>query len=228
MKKKSIFSSGVAMKGKLGYLAITFVIWLILTPFQETRTGNILLNLLFTAILFFAVYAVAQSRKHLYIALFLGVPWFILNLRDKFAKTTPWSLELIGWILYIFFFAFIAIVIFQFVLKSVEVSKDVLYGAVCVYILIGGIWFAIYILLDKLQPGSFYATSTVNAGGVLDWPDFLYYSFATLTTLGYGDIIPVTSHARSFAILESIIGVMYLAIIISRLVGLYITQSKKD
>lgn len=153
------------------------------------------------------------------------MPWFVLNWTDVIIYPSP-IIKLISGVFFILFFAFSAVVIFLFVLRSVEVSKDVLYGAVCVYILIGGMWFAIYALLYSVQPGSFYAAAAVSADGILGWSDFLYYSFATLTTLGYGEIVPVTSHARSLAMLEAIIGVLYLAVIIGRLVGMYITQSK--
>lgn len=79
-------------------------------------------------------------------------------------------------------------------------------------------------LLEKIQPGSIIN----NMSGIINLSDLLYFSYITLTTLGYGEIVPVTAAARSLAIIEAIIGVMYIAIIISRLVGLFITKSLKD
>jgi len=86
----------------------------------------------------------------------------------------------------------------------------------------------IYVLIERLHPGSFFINPAYRTGTPIDGSDFLYYSYTTLTTLGYGDIVPVTSQARSVSIVEAIIGVMYLAIIISRLVGLYIVHSPKN
>jgi hypothetical protein len=110
-------------------------------------------------------------------------------------------------------------------MKSEQVDADVLYGSVCIYLLIGGIFAMIYLLIETLHPGSFFIDPAYNINGVVDAADFIYYSFITLVTLGYGDIIPVASYARGSAVIEGIIGVMYLAIIISRLVGLYIANS---
>jgi hypothetical protein len=79
-------------------------------------------------------------------------------------------------------------------------------------------------LLEAIHPGSIVS----NIGNVLSLSDIIYFSYITLTTLGYGEIIPVNAFARSLAIIEAIIGVMYLAIIISRVVGLFIAKSLKQ
>ena len=105
--------------------------------------------------------------------------------------------------------------------RIMRVNEDVLYGAVCIYMLIGGTFSMVFALIEGLLPGSFHTAST---GQLLTWHDFVYYSYATLTTLGYGDIVPASNHARAFAVLEAILGVMYLAVIISRLVGNFISQ----
>ncbi len=76
-------------------------------------------------------------------------------------------------------------------------------------------------LLEAIQAGSIVN----NISGVVNLSDLVYFSYITLTTLGYGEIIPITAGARSLAIIEAIIGVMYIAIIISRLVGLFIAKS---
>ena len=78
-------------------------------------------------------------------------------------------------------------------------------------------------LLETINPGSIVN----NVTGMTTTSDLLYFSYITLTTLGYGEIIPMNAYARSFAIIEAIIGVMYVAIIISRMVGLFISRSMK-
>ena len=124
---------------------------------------------------------------------------------------------------------FTAIVILLFVLTASQVDEDLLYGAVAIYMLIGGTWAIMYSILEELHFGSFAIAAAHDLDGVVTWFDLLFYSFATLTTLGYGDIVPVTSQARCLAVIEAIIGVMYLAIIISRLVGIFIaTASSKQ
>ncbi|NIM15238.1 MAG: two pore domain potassium channel family protein [Candidatus Aminicenantes bacterium] len=220
------------MKGKLRYLTISFILLLVLYPFLEGGiSGLIILITLISAICFFGVYAVSYNRKNLIIALTFGLPYVVLNWIGLL-RLIPSIPELIlVFFINIFtmlFYAFTAIVILSFVLKAAKVNEDVLFGAVSIYMLIGGAWSAIYTTIELLKPGSFIIDAVNNIDGILNWSDFIYFSFETLTTLGYGDIIPVTSVARSFAVTEAIIGVMYLAIIISRLVGMYISQSKEQ
>jgi voltage-gated potassium channel Kch len=208
------------MKGKLQYLTISMVLLLLIFPFfEKSNIQLIITNIFLTAVLIFGVYAVSYNKKNIVIASALGLPWFVLSWIDMFKLAPSNIIAPISNILLMLFLTFTMLVIFSFVLKSTEVNKDVLYGAVSIYMLIGGIWWVIYMLIEMMRPGSF--------SGIKGWSDFLYYSFSTLTTVGYGDIVPVTSVARSFAVLEAIVGVMYLAIIISRLVGLYIAQAKR-
>jgi hypothetical protein len=77
------------------------------------------------------------------------------------------------------------------------------------------------LLVETAQPGSFYVSSAQNLDHMINWSDLMFFSFVTLTTLGYGDITPVTSAARSLAVIEAVFGVLYNAILIARLVGLY-------
>jgi hypothetical protein len=204
------------------------VLLLILSPFlEDDKIRMIVGGILLSAILFFGIYAVSYQRKSMITASIFGLPWFVLAWVNIFISIPSPVLPIISEMFLGLFYIYIAIVLLSYVLKTSQVTGDVLYGAVSIYLFIGGAWYAIYTVIEALHPGSFYIGAAYNIDGVLNQSDFLYYSFATLTTLGYGDITPVTSIARSFAVTEAIIGVMYLAIIISRLVGLYITQTQK-
>jgi hypothetical protein len=121
------------------------------------------------------------------------------------------------------FYAYTTVVILLHVLKDREVTADTLCGAVCVYLLMGMTWMMAYVLLEGTQPGSFASPETA-----LNWSDLLYYSFATLTTVGYGDVAPLTSKARSLSFLEAVFGVLYVAVLISRLVGAYLARSLRS
>ncbi len=108
--------------------------------------------------------------------------------------------------------------------KENEVTIDLIMAAACTYILLGMLWAYAYYLVESLHPDSFKAAE--KRVEVL-W-DFYYYSFVTLTTVGYGDILAVSRPARALSILEAIIGQLYLAIMISRLVGLHASQAGID
>ena len=105
--------------------------------------------------------------------------------------------------------------------KENEVTIDLIMAAACAYILIGVVWAYAYYLLERFHPHSFKASE--NMGDDI-W-NFYYYSFVTLNTVGYGDIVAITKSARALSILEAIFGQLYLAIMISRLVGLHASQA---
>lgn len=113
---------------------------------------------------------------------------------------------------------YMAVVVLRSVVKAETVTRDVISGAVAVYVLLGVAWAVIYVLIEGLVPGSF-AVEEVGKGTI--WDQLLYFSFATLTTLGYGDISPLSPVARIWAVFEAICGTFFLAVLVSRLVGLY-------
>ena len=116
------------------------------------------------------------------------------------------------------FLVFITAVIFRGVVTSHTVTRQTIYGAIAGHVLLGMTWALAYGLLEKLAPGSF---PSVVKDGLVTEPNFLFLSFITLTSVGYGDIVPLGEFARSLAILEAIAGVMFQAIFMARLVGLY-------
>ena len=114
-------------------------------------------------------------------------------------------------------------IILSHVLRAERVSREKIFGALSVYLLLGVIWSLLFIMVDFLVPGSFrYGQDRALTGA-----EMVYYSFVTLTTLGYGDIVPVSPSARSLATLEALTGQLYLTVLVARLVGLHITHSSR-
>jgi len=106
-----------------------------------------------------------------------------------------------------------------------DISPNRIVGAVCVYLLLGVIWSIAYTVLEFFQPGSFKGlTELVSTAWNVDW---IYFSFVTITTLGYGDITPITQTARSLTVSEAIVGQFYIAVLVAGLVSAYIS-SKRD
>jgi hypothetical protein len=116
------------------------------------------------------------------------------------------------------FVAFTTVVLLQSVISSERVTSDTLYGAVAAYLFIGILWGMAYSFVDTLVPGSLHLSA--GAGRHLAWADYIFFSFITLTTIGYGDIVPIGG-IRGLVMLEGIIGAMYPAILIGRLLTLY-------
>ncbi len=106
-----------------------------------------------------------------------------------------------------------------------DISLNRIVGAVCVYLLLGVMWSIAYNVLEYLQPDSFKGLTELVSPA---WnPDWIYFSFVTITTLGYGDITPITQTARSLAVAEAIVGQFYIAVLVAGLVSAYIS-SKRD
>jgi cbb3-type cytochrome oxidase subunit 3 len=106
-----------------------------------------------------------------------------------------------------------------------DISPNRIVGAVCVYLLLGVMWSIAYNVLEYLQPDSFKGLTELVSPA---WnPDWIYFSFVTITTLGYGDITPLTQTARSLTVAEAIVGQFYIAVLVAGLVSAYIS-SKRD
>ena len=123
---------------------------------------------------------------------------------------------------------FFCVSILAYVLHSGRVTSDKIFAAISVYLLLGFAWTYAYALLDDMQPGSFAdSTETGRTDYVAHVMQLRYFSFVTLTTLGYGDVLPRSSAARTMATLEAVMGQIYLAVLVARLVGLHIVHASK-
>jgi hypothetical protein len=208
-------------------LLVVLILLMLLHPFLATSmAGRLTLNILNSAALVLAVYALHGSRRQLAVAVCLMVPtlagqWFILARHDTAL------LPALG-ILAATFYAFIAASILRYVLRAGEVTTDRIYGAVCAYLLIALTWALVYIVIERLCPGSFAADVVHNPKGRMDVFDMLYYSVVTLTTSGFGDITPVSTYARAMTNVEQLVGVFYVAILIARLTGLYTSRNARE
>lgn len=110
------------------------------------------------------------------------------------------------------------------VLFGTEMNESRLVGAICVFLLLGIIWSFAYSLLELAVPGSFSGFDTgQDPGSESSW---LYFSFVTLTTLGYGDITPESATARTLAFMQAVVGQFYIAVLVAGLVSAYISDKQ--
>ena len=120
-------------------------------------------------------------------------------------------------------------VLLRHIIKAKKVTADIIYGAVSVYILLGVFFTSLYLFLDSITQAPLFTYSGIEPGGIYrEGESIFYFSFVTLTTLGYGDIRPISDISRIFAIIEAMTGVLYSAALIGRLMGLYVAQSSKS
>jgi voltage-gated potassium channel len=126
---------------------------------------------------------------------------------------------------FVIFYVHMTLSVLRHVLKEDFVDKETMAGSICIYLLFGMIWAMMYAFVEQMSPGSFiqpfHEGALVEEGGTPHFTVFLYFSFTTLTTLGYGDILPYTDAARSLTSLESITGVLYIGAFVACLISGY-------
>lgn len=180
-------------------------------------------SLFFVAELLFAVYSVTDGRRSLYIALLLVTPailgevsFFIFETRE-----THWfSVLSVG-----IFLSYVVFVVYkQSVFSKGRITTDRTAGAISVYLLLGLLWSMAYGVVSATDPEAFKGLEpfTLDQSGAQ--LDYIYFSFVTLTTLGYGDISPVAPLAQTLAWFEAVVGQLFLAVTIARLVSLEISH----
>jgi hypothetical protein len=201
------------------YLFITLLALIALGPYLEAERGGILIRyLISSAVMLAAVAAVGRSVLSFVIVLALAAP--ALGLRWLSLDTgLPTLLDLALRFDAAVYAATIALLL-RYVFDREVLTSDRLWGAAAAYLMIGVFWSFIYSIVDRSLPQSF---ATRGASDLMQLNELLYFSFATLTTTGFGDIVPLTAVARTAAALEAIVGQLFLAILIARLVGVYPT-----
>lgn len=204
-------------------LAAIVVYWAV-TPLLQGFFGLVILtDLFFSAALISAIWAVAQVRRQAVVAAGLALPMFISIWLLYFGPRPV--LLMIGSVFEVLFFGYTAWLILSAVLRAPAVSREIIAASIVVYMFLGLIWAGLYSILELLQPGSFTISGAV--AGPTSRP-FAYFSYTTLTTLGYGDIAPLSGSARALSTLEALIGQIYLAVLIARLVGIYAAQGSRE
>lgn len=194
----SSFISNVLGKVILSFILVIFIYVIIHSLFSHKKKYQ--LAYLSLAVLTLSSQILVETKPS-----FLGRPFLIIIVGAI-------NLSFLGLAIYI---------IGERIAKAERVTDDILKGGICIYFLLG-IWFGFwYDMIYYLDQSSFFIIS-FNNKPVYFQP--IYYSFVTLTTLGYGDILPVSKIAKVSAILEATLGVLYVAISVSRLVSLFITD----
>jgi hypothetical protein len=162
------------------------------------------------------LYTVLGRGRITLVAFLLGVPPMAIHAANVAGYLSSWHVAAIA--MGAVYLCFMSSVFVRAVISEAKVTTDTLAGAVAAYLLIGITYGLIYAFIQQVWPGSF--VETLPLAKPIKPPDLIFFSFISLTTVGYGDIVPVAGPAKSLAVLESITGVMYPAVLVGRLVGL--------
>lgn len=209
-----------ANQGRALLVTVTLFALVVMAPVTSSYGGTGV-NLLGSCALVALVILAGRTRRALAIALSLGIP----ALLSRWVVPPDWPL---GWralefLLDLALNGFVLSLMLRHIFTARRVGATTLLLAVNSYLLLGVIWAGAYILCETLQPGSFRG---LDAGVRESLVDLYYFSFVTLATVGYGDVTPALSAARSLALAEMLCGVMFTAVLVARLIGLYTGGSR--
>ena len=217
-----------SMQGKLIYLLIIVAITQFIYPMTvDNPLALLAYQVLYALQMIAGIMLVRESRFQSRLLMVLGGLWLATSIIYILNVDALWALT-IGYIVIGLFQGAIVYVLINYIFRTKEVDLDVIYAACTIYLLLGAVFVPIYGLIETttfVQTGMHaFADPNVAPDEIFPWQSLVYYSYATLTTLGYGDVLPVSYWARSVASVEAILGVLYTTVIVARLVGLYATR----
>jgi hypothetical protein len=209
------------------YLLVALLIFLVAIPLADdlSITGApVVRSLVFSVLLVIGIWSLRGGGQFFTLGMIFVVGGVVLNViaaqtHSLFFQHSSF-LSMIGFLL----------VAISFTLKQVAFGTDIsanrLMGAVCVYLLLGVIWALSYSMIELAMPGSFAGFDAWSDGGFDS--EWLYFSFVTMTTLGYGDLLPVSATARALAYLQAVFGQFYIAVLVAGLVSAYISHRQSE
>ena len=226
LKETLLFTSDRSLSFLLFLLlALIFVVY---PYFAVTRPSRYVIDVFVSMVLISGTFAV-QSRRWRQIAFVLAALTLVARWASYAGATRELLIANSG--LAVAFLSFATAGILLRVVSSGPVTRHRIEGAVAVYLLIGVIFASLYSLIALVQPEAFQLSAVTEGGTVRQQYDRLtsqltYYSFITLTTVGYGDVAPIDPLAKQFAVLEGLVGQLYPAILLARLVSLELADRK--
>src|SRR3989440_5253276 len=208
-------------------LLIALVAFFICAPFvEEIKGGDLIVSALFSLVLVAGVLAVADRKRVLVIALVLAIPAIAGRWINHFRPDLiPPAVFLVAGLILI---AFVVGHLLRYILRAPSVNTEVLCASISAYLMLGLMWTMAYWLVDQLTPGGAFSFNTNSGTRSMNGFNGFYFSFITLSTVGYGDITPVSKIARWLAAMEAMTGLLYVAVLIARLVALYSTPKSSD
>lgn len=216
----------VSSYGLTVFLIATILLFFIFPIIMIFDGGAFSFKIFFTGVSISCVFLVSKKLRDTVIAFLLALGGMSMTLsRDTLEYS---ALEIGGLISYFLLYVFAIIILIRHMRAMTIVNYQTIAGAICIYLLLGLLWSFMYLIIELLFPHSFnglYSGQGVEAGNLAEvFSHLFYYSYVTLTTLGYGSISPRTILASAFSSAQAVVGQLYIAIVIARLVSLFTSQ----
>ena len=207
-----------------GVLLAVQLLGVLLYPFMDdSPVGRAALSLFALIVLFLAVRTVRATPVLLWVALVLGLPIVILTILEV---VDPLNSQVILWssVLHAVFYFYTSFALLRYMFLDRFVTTDELWATGATFTVVAWAFAYSFMAVQVIWPGSF--TASIDAGAPRTWFEMLFLSFTNLTSVGLSDIVPVLPHARSWVMIEQVAGLMYVALVVSRIVGLTIARQR--
>lgn len=210
------------VKGNFAYLLVSllgFLLVIAVLAQYPTIGGDQVLMFLIEGTLILGIWSIARQRIwFVFGVILISVGAINILMHTIFAH--EWAIY-VNLVVALLFYLFTTMLAFEALFTGEQIDLNMIMGSICVYILVGICWSIFYFFESIIHPGAFNGIDVDISN--CRFTDLLYYSYVTLSTLGYGDITPVTPIARTLAFLEALFGQFYIAILVASFVGMHIS-----
>jgi hypothetical protein len=205
-------------------LAVQLVTVLAYPFFDDTAWGRAILGVVQLGVVIAALAAVRRTPAVSWVAALLGVPAMLFTVAEAVQPDTD-TVVLVSALLHAPFYFYVSYAMIRYLFHDDRVTRDELFATGAAFTVVAWGFAYVYAFAQVVWPGSF-----VGADGPGDrpWFELLFLSFTTLTSVGLSDIVPISEHARSFVMVEQVAGVLYVALVVARLVGLTVMGRRPE
>lgn len=186
---------------------------------SSSVAGRAAVGVVQMAVVLTAVWAVRRTPVLSWVAGLLGFPAMLMTVAEAISPTSDWVV-LVSALLHAPFYFFVSYAMIRYLFHDYEVTRDELYATGAAFTVVAWGFAYLYAAAQVVWPGAFIGHSSPDGSEPLRWFELLYLSFTTLTSVGLSDVYPVLDHARALVMVEQVAGVFYVALVVSRLVGL--------
>jgi hypothetical protein len=192
-------------------------------PFASGTAGRGLIGVVGTAVVLIAIWAVRRTPALAWVAALIGLPAMAFSVLEAVWPDQDWVV-LVSALLHAPFYFYVSYAMIRYLFHDDRVTTDELYATGAAFTVVAWGFAYLYSACQVIWPGSF-----AGSGGVTDFTFFelLFLSFTNLTSVGLSDIVPVLGHARSLVMVEQVAGVLYVALVVARLVGLTVVRARE-
>jgi hypothetical protein len=226
LSKSSDLALEQAVEGRVIYLLALIALVQFGYPITAYGTGALIAyEILYASMIVVGIIVGRDSRRHVAFLAATGFTFLAASMFYAFNPTATWAVFL-TYVALVPYLIMLVWILARFLSIARIITRDVLYAATAIYLLLGAVFVPLYGMLETLAPGALRDGSAPEAA--IQWQQLVYFSYTTLTTAGYGDVLPISWWARSLANLEMIVGVLYITVVMARLVALYTSERQGE